>query len=326
MALLATAVGCCLFFGTTAQHPPSPPTPPRQSATQLAIYNAVAEQAAQQSAAATSELLSLFDGKEMRAALDVCCKSISAIPAAGPDGLLERLRREVRVAELVHNFERFDRLDSDLSLDSGPLFDYFPGLWELQYLDWVPSASSAHHGPEDVAEKGVFGFSPFSGSRSGQPFPATYLEAADRPVYIAWNILQADMGNPNFGSVCAVFETGYSRNMTVVAAIDTGIYEMACNTSYGSDGPGASPPHHHWAGNCSEHARAVGTLEHFDHLLLFNHYYWNASSLLGATMARLFGDTDEIRLAAADTQLTEAYVGPLIDSTLMEPEPQSFAR
>jgi hypothetical protein len=213
----------------------------------------------------------------------------------------------------VHNFEREGR-DDDLKLIDASNFSYFPNLWELSFLNLTASSSknSSHHhvSPEDCAEKGLYGFDAFSGTKDNTSYPATYTEAANRPVYTAWNILRTDMGNPNFGSVCAVFSTEYVRNMTVVAAVDTGIYEMACNDSFSK-----SHSHH---GNCSQGVSNVGSLDHFDHLLLENHFFWFGN--LNVTMARIFGDTPAIRLAAVNKGMTIEYLEPDIAGSPSYPD------
>jgi hypothetical protein len=283
-----------------------PPPPEKQSANQQAVYSRVASAAAALSAKATPELLRVFDSTEMRKHLKQCCASIATIPSTD---LLEKLRREVRVGELVHNFEREGR-DDQLQLGDASNSTFFPNLWELSFLNLTSRNSSHHHvGPEDCAERGLYGFEDFTAQKNGQPYPATYTEAANRPVYTAWNILRTDMGNPDFGSVCAVFSTDFVRNLTVVASIDTGIYEMACNDSFSKK--------HFFNGNCSKGARSVGTLEHFDHLILYNHYFWSGN--LNVTMARLFGDTPAVRLAAVDRNSTIEYLEPDIAGEALYP-------
>ena len=117
------------------------------------------------------------------------------------------------------------------------------------------------------------------------------------------------MGIPEFGSVCAVFATEAVRNLTVVASVDTGIIEMACNDSFSKT---------HWHhGNCSEGVKMLGSLDHFDHLLLQNHFFWGGN--LQITIARLFGETAEVRATAVEKNDTLMYLEPDVAGVALYP-------
>ena len=54
-----------------------------------------------------------------------------------------------------------------------------------------------------TAEQDLFHFPPFRNASC-----PTWEEASDRFVYGAWNVYRVDGGNPNFGSVSAVYTSG----------------------------------------------------------------------------------------------------------------------
>ena len=47
------------------------------------------------------------------------------------------------------------------------------------------------------------------------------------------NLHKVDLGNPNFGPVGVEFSRAFNENMTLVGAVDTGMWEMQCNHSLG---------------------------------------------------------------------------------------------
>ena len=58
-----------------------------------------------------------------------------------------------------------------------------------------------------------------------------YAEAAERPVYTALNILRVDLGSANYGSVGVVFSRHAVDPMLLLAPVDTGSWELRCNSS-----------------------------------------------------------------------------------------------
>jgi hypothetical protein len=76
-------------------------------------------------------------------------------------------------------------------------------------------------GPEIPAEEGLFHYPAFKNASC-----PTFREATDRFIYIAWNVYRVDAGNPHFGNVAFVYTAGQALNKTLIAPMDTGIWEM----------------------------------------------------------------------------------------------------
>ena len=83
------------------------------------------------------------------------------------------------------------------------------------------------------------GFVPFTSARKvvdfgknvSMPFPRTYAEAAERPIYAALNMLRIDLGSANYGSVGVVFARRAVDPMLLLCPCDTGSWELKCNSS-----------------------------------------------------------------------------------------------
>jgi len=96
---------------------------------------------------------------------------------------------------------------------------------------------------------------------------------------VAHNMRQSDFGSaPNFGDVTAIFNRTYVKDMVLIAPMDTGLYERNCNRTAVS-APAPSPG---GGANCSAYQpkdAVVGTLNHHDHLILSNLYYFAGTSV-----------------------------------------------
>lgn len=123
-----------------------------------------------------------------------------------------------------------------------------------------------------MIEEALFGCHPFAIDQH-----PSWDEAADRLIYVAHNMRQFDTGSsPGFGDVTAVFDTRYVHDMVLIAPMDTGLY-WSCH----------DPSSHHHTGsvNCSAwQPEVVGTLDHFDHLILPNFAYWYNTSTQNKTL------------------------------------------
>ena len=84
-----------------------------------------------------------------------------------------------------------------------------PNLWEVEYMNVTSGICS--NPSENNAEGAIFGFRAFSSTKNivdfgkhvSMPFPGTYAEAADRPVYAALNLLREDAGSgTSLGDPC----------------------------------------------------------------------------------------------------------------------------
>jgi hypothetical protein len=225
--LTALAVLCT----TASALQPHPPLPPRQTPTQVAMMERWEREAKPLSRAATPVLLAKLGSASFRAALAACCPTAAAMPSAQ---LLAALRAEVRGAELVHNFPAVTdgtAMVEDTSLAAERNASYFMNIWEYAFavahdFDVTPAAA--------LIEVNAFGFPPFTGGNATDPGsqPASFAEAQERPIYTALNARAVDAGNPNFGPISAAFAPSYVRNMTFVAPVDTGLWEMICNETH----------------------------------------------------------------------------------------------
>ena len=290
-ALLLAACSAFVRTATTGSD-----VPERQSARMVELFNEASTAAATASAAATPELLAYLDSSDFRRNISAHCGDIAKLPA---DQMLARYEEELGVVELIHNFDAIcdgDHGDTCVGLEKDSL--YFHNLWQLKYLGLVNQTyGTGCVGFEDNAETQLYGFPSFTG-RDG--CPASFAEASDRPLYVAFNALKLDVGNPHFGDVSAVFRRGYVANMTVISPVDTGLWEMSCNMSGGHG-------HHHAPRNCSAWApRTVGTLEHNRHLVLANTRFWNGTLSLAQKFNRVFGSWAASAPAVVGDELFES--------------------
>lgn len=132
---------------------------------------------------------------------------------------------------------------------------------------------------EDTAEMALYGLKPFK--KFGEP--ETLAETAERGVYSLVNLFLIDQGSPLFGDVSAVFSMAAVKSRALISAVDTGFFESQCNSStpFG------------WfnlSANCSVYKpfEMLGTMEHFNHLLLTNDRFWTGNAL-ARRFARLEG-------------------------------------
>lgn len=182
--------------------------------------------------------------------------------------LLERFRAEARVAELAHSFPHTTDSTSrrqDFTLDVALDYEWFINECQAQMLtggSCVPQQ----------AEMGLFGCPSPVGSST------TWEEASSQLIYVAHNMRQSDFGSaPNFGDVTAIFNRAHVKDMVLIAPMDTGLYERNCNRT-ADMAPAPSPGGNV---NCSAYQprdAAVGTLDHHDHLILSNLYYFAGGS------------------------------------------------
>ena len=282
-----------VLFASAAAASPFP-SPPRQTASQRALFARSAARARQLSASATPSVIAFIAEPASRAAVLACCGP--GVAALSPAELLGRLRDEMAVSELVHNFPAVDpapRGDVNLSIATSAAFFY--NQWQLRMLG-ILNVTGGRGSPEDAGETGIFGCDEFP---APEYVPKTWAEASSRVVYTAVNTRRIDLGNPIFGDVSVVFNRTELKDMILIAPLDSGIYEMSCNKS----GPATAPGSHHMnMGDCAawQDPTAVGTLDHLDHLLLPSLRFWNSTmhggapmdpaAQLGALLGRLLGD------------------------------------
>ena len=146
------------------------------------------------------------------------------------------------------------------------------------------------------------GFRRFSGGApvgSSSACPGSFAEAAERPLYVAHNLLHLDVGNPSFGDVALVLTPSYARPMSLIEPVDTGNWESACNatatataaaaaaagaTNAAATNAAAASPASARCGfplplNCSAWPeRRQGTFGSLTHTLVANSELWNSGA------------------------------------------------
>ena len=197
------------------------PVPPQQTPFQRALVARANAAAAPASAAATPALIALLDAAPFRASLRRCCgEALAAEPAAS---LLVRLRREALAAELTHNFNANSSgtWEGDVNVTVASELPYLPNLWTLMYQNLTARVSQRE---EDLAEVGIMGFKPFSTPDPvGSAQPPSFAEAAERPLYVAHNMLGLSVGNPTFGDVSIVLKPSFAQPMALVEPVRTAV-------------------------------------------------------------------------------------------------------
>ena len=205
------------------------PVPPVQTKFQLELVQRVRAAAEPASAAATPLLLAALDAAPFRAALTACCADHpSGVANESAPQLLARLREEVRVAELTHNFNANSSgtWEGDVNITTAAALPYLPNLWSLMFLNLTEKVSQRE---EDLAEVYIMGFAPFDdrgGAPVGAATPPDFGAAAQRPLYVAHNMLGLATGNPTYGNVAMVLRPGIVQHMALVSPVDTGNWEV----------------------------------------------------------------------------------------------------
>jgi len=218
--------------------------------------------------------------------------------------LLKRLQAEVGVSEIVSGFPSTSSSSWwwDPTIAEGYARNFFENQWQVRVLHNGSFDGFDWFGTQDDVETKIYGLRPFS--KRGKP--SNLSEASERGPYCAVNSLRVDAGSPLYGDVSAVFSPKRMREISLLSAVDTGSFEGMCNSSSASRARHAylqsllSPseslelrsPFGPLEHNCSAFLWGpghLGTMDHFNHLLLINDVYWNAtgSGPLLSTIARI---------------------------------------
>ena len=262
------------------------PLPPRQTADQALKMAQWRSQAEKLSTEAAPALRAYLDSPAIRDVLKDCCPGIAHEPA---DALLRRVNEELEASELVHNFGARPTgntvSDTTLQWQFYNASGYFSGIWEYIFL-----TNGSNNDPLiKVVEEDLRGFRAF-GNGTGAINPSSFAEAVERPIYTALNTRQVDAGNPDFGPVSVVFNTGYAKNMTFVTPADSGMFVAICNSSFNKGNISSF-----WPGplDCTQPA-APGTFGALNHVLLASERLWrpanttSGSSPLASSLRRLY--------------------------------------
>jgi len=302
---------CASAFSSNA------PAEPEQTSYQKVLVKQVMADAAIQSTEAEPALLARFEQPSFRQALGACCPSISNLPASE---LLQRLKEEVAVSEIVSGFDASSPSRSDswwgMSIEEGRKGSYFESQWQTRVNHHGGFTDSGGLGNwftiQDDLEHGIYGLKAFKHRGA----PASMDEAAERGPYCTVNTLKVDAGSPLYGSVSAVFSPAKAKATLLISAADTGSWHALCNQSHQQrsiskqDGldhmeaglhvdqllEGHDWPPSRYRTNCTRYPgrSSLGTLEHFSHLFLVNDAYWNStgSTPLLSTLKRLFSEPE----------------------------------
>jgi len=228
--------------------------PPRQTETQKAVWESVNEKAASVSHNATKELLKFFDSRRFRS--DIA--NISSLANSSAQEILEVIQKIVLSSPVHHNFPlvaRKSEVNLTVAMEQGYALNYFTAYAE-KYIKFDSRLLV-----QNAAETKLMGFPEFS-----IPLSPNLTEAWTRPQYVSINIYGVAGGCHKYGKMSLVSKPSWVRNMTILLAVDTGIYTTAClNKSLLASGfqPLSYLDCSAWDGN-------MGTFNHFNHLLYAN--------------------------------------------------------
>ena len=182
-------------------------------------------------AAETQRLLELLDLRATRSYLAHFDES-AGLHLLSSTELLERVREELDVAEVVHNFEFSGHggtnqgwewkpyCGADVLTDFGEEMDWFYNIYELWLKDFIDQPDRAL---TDDIETDALGFPDFIA------YPPTEEEASDRIVWGALNIHRKATGNPVCGAVSAVFARKPIGPNALVTPLDSGVVHQVWN-------------------------------------------------------------------------------------------------
>ena len=208
--------------------------------------------------------MAFFDSPDFRAMLQECCPTLAALPA---EAVLQRYRLEAQTAELAHALPARSGGGPmvDVTLEELGKMSFFPNEFQVALMKGLNTTSAGSH-MSDTAMQEIFGCKPFAAQ------VPTWSEASSRLIYVAHNMRRLDTGSiPHFGDFTVIFNSSRMKESVIIAAYDTGMYEMtrlhpasrgnpALNCSaWSKDGKAVVPP---------------GTLDYLDHLILPN--LWSA--------------------------------------------------
>ena len=178
---------------------------------------------------------------------------------------------------------------------------------------------------QDDVETKLYGLRPFEAHGA----PRNNSEAAERSIYALLNLAGADGGSPLYGDISAVLSPRHVRSVTLLSAIDTGEWTALCNQTRGNTAegiaawregtaplpgvpwhgvrregvgwtpnppPGWTPSSNYtpYAPVCDAYHFTLGTLDHFDHLILANlHCAPAQTTLMPRTHARTTAATPQ---------------------------------
>jgi hypothetical protein len=216
-----------------------------QTQVQREVSSAAREAAIPASEAAEQTTLDLF-GAEATTKYLAQFDDGTGLQFLSAEELSTRFWNELSVAELVHNFGNADAAANcgmDVTLAIGQQEHFFENQWEIQARGQIP-VDTAQNVFSEWSETVIFGFPPFA--NTSEPDLKT---AADRPLYSALNMYRGSGGNPQCGSIGAVFSREYIQggsssfpaSPVLVTPIDTGLFEGSCSEGQAVGTMGGTP-------------------------------------------------------------------------------------
>jgi len=220
--------------------------PPFTTDAQRRFRSDVAAAAANESHAATAQVLRYFDEDTFREKLAEYAPP--SVAAASSSDLLSLFREAASVAEFVHGFPSSlqapysysPALDVSLALVS----EFLPNMWQL-CTDFPDLETESYFsllmylGPCGVTETMGWGLPPFSADvpvevpGGGTPWPGGYpadaAEAADRAVYTVINVHRADLPTELYGDLALVLDRRGLDDVSVLSPVDSGDYSISCD-------------------------------------------------------------------------------------------------
>jgi hypothetical protein len=134
------------------------PSLPKQTPVQAQVLAQVAARAKAGYDAGVADLMTMLNSPYLKDVLTEFDDG-SNLQALSADELFSRMKTELEVAELVHNFGSSSRCGGDVTLDSGPKISYLYSQWMLQVLGFTPIGDND---AIETSETNLLRFPPFA--------------------------------------------------------------------------------------------------------------------------------------------------------------------
>ena len=182
----------------------------RMSKFQQQLFKEQAARAQSASAAASSDLLNLLGNPRLLQHLQSLGGVAADLARQGPEALLSRLRADMEVTELLTSFPADateEPVMCGMNLSIATSAKHLYNSWELNVLGLWSNCDLDEQEMEDVMQQSFFGCRAFTG---GLARPSSIVEARDRLIYVAHNIMRLDEGEcrlkfGNFFAFCKLF-------------------------------------------------------------------------------------------------------------------------
>ena len=166
----------------------------RMSKFQRQLFQEQAARAQSASAAASSDLLNLLGHPRLLQHLQSFGGVAADLARQGPEALLNRLRADMEVTELLTSFPADaaeEPIMCGMNLSIATSAQHLYNSWELNVLGLSSHCDFDEQKMEDMMQQSFFGCRAFTG---GLAQPSSITEARDRLIYVAYNIMRLDEG------------------------------------------------------------------------------------------------------------------------------------